>query len=240
MIGVVTAELDNLSNLIRFNLENNQLDELPNFSSLSPDIFSVSNNKFTFEDLEPNVSVITVNTGQQPFGEAQTYDVGLDGEQTLTFDVGGMQNNYQWTKNGENISGANEASYTFTVTSLEDLGEYKLLVANDIVIGVTLESQPITIVSSDIVTGIDDEMELAEVVVYPNPMEKTATIYAPEMESKTIDVQVYDLTGNEIPFQLNNIGNGKYALSIADDKRGMLLIRVNQGEAYVYKKIMKN
>ncbi|MEQ8688966.1 MAG: T9SS type A sorting domain-containing protein [Imperialibacter sp.] len=151
----VPEQIVNLQALTSFNISNNELTHLPDMSSLGLlSSFDVSNNRFTFEDLEPNVGIITVNAGQKPFGLTQTIGLNAGDSQALAFAVGGINNEYQWEKDGEDIVGATTDTYEIASFGALDLGVYRLRVTNTVVVGLTLISEPITITSPASVLSI--------------------------------------------------------------------------------------
>ncbi|MEQ9426339.1 MAG: FG-GAP-like repeat-containing protein [Cyclobacteriaceae bacterium] len=132
--GPIPNELLALTNLSILSIQGNNFTSLPDFSSNGPfSVFSVSNNLFTYEDLEPNISVITDNTGQKPFGEAQIIEVEEGGSATLSFTVGGDNNTYQWRKNGTDVAGATTNTLELTNFVATDAGQYVLNAFNSVV-----------------------------------------------------------------------------------------------------------
>lgn len=83
-----------------------------------------------------NVATLTVNPGEPPLITVQPEDQGVVEGQTATFFVtatGTEPLNYQWRKNGVNIAGATNASYTTpaTLISLDNQSYYSCVVTNN-------------------------------------------------------------------------------------------------------------
>jgi len=147
LTGAVPTELGNLTSLQEFNISNNQLTDLPNLTTLSPGMlsFDVSNNLFTFEDLEPNTGISGINYNPQlGFGSAQPFVIPSLSPLNLSFVVGGSANTYQWKKGGTNV-GINSNSYSVPATSTADAGTYTLQVTSALVPGLTLISKSQTV-----------------------------------------------------------------------------------------------
>lgn len=96
-------------------------------------------NKYTFRDILPVYDELKGHLGsdftienQKPFGDSMARTMP-EGE-TLILDLSEFDykgNQYQWTRNGEPIEGANGPSLTITDISNSDEGAYRLEVRND-------------------------------------------------------------------------------------------------------------
>lgn len=140
----IPASFANLTNLQTFTLHNNRLDQFPNLSALTAlNVLNMSGNRFTFEDIEPNLGVAASFT-YSPQDSVGSYDVRLLSEgvsTTMTVTVGGANNTYQWLKNGNTVSGANLSSYTINSVSANDSGTYSCNIANTSATSLTLRSR---------------------------------------------------------------------------------------------------
>ena len=135
------------SSLVFFDISSNAFSGLPTISAPLATTFNVSNNSFTFEDLEPNVSVITSNTGQKSFGSPQNphVEIGADTLLNAPLPGAGVNDSYYWEKDGVVVSGATESTLALTNLQVADGGEYILYVTNTSFPGLTLNSQPINL-----------------------------------------------------------------------------------------------
>lgn len=143
--GAVPSSINNLIYLVHLNISSNQLTDLPALSGLiSIQFCEIQDNRFTFEDLEPNISVPgMVLDPQKPFSPLQFVNVN-GGPLNLSFTVGGSANSYQWVKDDVAIDGEISDSYNRVTTSNTDEGVYRLRVSNAIT-GTTIESGDITV-----------------------------------------------------------------------------------------------
>jgi len=146
--GVVPAELAELPDLEILRVQFNQLTALPDFSAAADRMTSlrVHTNRFTFEDLEPNVGIIGYEyIPQANFGEAAT--ISIDEGEALTIDlpIGGAQNQYVWLKDGVVIDGATSRVFSRLAAVSSDAGVYTLRVTNTTVVGLTLTSLPVSV-----------------------------------------------------------------------------------------------
>ena len=107
LTGTIPQEIVNLNNLQILNVDNNQLTDLPDLNSIGDAFISVGNNRLTFEDIEPNMSIQNFYYWpQDSVGIAQDTTINLGSSLTFSVSVGGTANKYCWKKNGVKITGA--------------------------------------------------------------------------------------------------------------------------------------
>ncbi|MFC2126584.1 hypothetical protein ACFLU5_17475, partial [Bacteroidota bacterium] len=146
-------------------ISNNQLNGLPNLSTISGfQTLKAANNNFDFGDLEPNASVpdFTYNP-QNPV--TQPVDTFMKPNDIASLDVvmGGTNNNYQWYKDSVLISGATANSYFMTPVTPTDSGLYFCLIDNDLLPDLTLTTDFFHVLFSSRTTD-----SLALVLLYNN------------------------------------------------------------------------
>ncbi|MCB0280454.1 MAG: hypothetical protein KDD94_13185, partial [Calditrichaeota bacterium] len=101
LTGSIPTSLASLPSLKELYISDNQFDSFPDFSTGTThlDFLSIENNKFTFEDIEPNIGAATQfsYSPQDSIGEERTYYY-LPGTAIDIFwlYVGGENNTYQW------------------------------------------------------------------------------------------------------------------------------------------------
>lgn len=140
------AGLDSLEALY---LDYNRFTFVPNLSGLQLlDTLTLSNNRLTFESIEPNLggpdSLFTYSP-QDSLGEvtARTAMPGLP--ITLRVAVGGSANSYQWMKDGVDIGGATNDTFVIASYDVGRAGSYVCRITNSNVPDLTLFSQPFNI-----------------------------------------------------------------------------------------------
>jgi hypothetical protein len=73
---------------------------------------SIQNNQFTFEDIEPNVGILSFSYSPQDSVGIKLDTTIMQGSNfTCSVSLGGSANQYQWTKNGVIIPEADENFY---------------------------------------------------------------------------------------------------------------------------------
>lgn len=144
------AEIENLNNLVSLPLDNNNLNSIPlgiqNFQNLS--YLSLAFNKLTFESIEPFMDILTYYVGYVPqdsSGIEQEINGSIGETITLTSDVGGQYNLYQWKKNDELILNATGSSLIIDSLSAQDTGSYVCDVTNSLVYELKISIRPIHI-----------------------------------------------------------------------------------------------
>ena len=149
--GKVPEGLANGYKLNYIAINNNKLQDLPVLKMFIKESASnflyVFSNQFTFEDIEPNLASADYfgYIPQDSVGERKDTTIYEGGEITISVEVGGSANRYQWLKDGMEIKGANSAGYTINPAKRPDAGSYVCRITNDIVTLLTLYSRPVSI-----------------------------------------------------------------------------------------------
>ena len=148
--GGIPGTLGQFIKLKWLDFDSNQLISLPDLTALdSLSKFTVSNNKFTFVDLEYNMNindtVIFVYVPQDSIGTRESISKNEGEILSYTISTGGTQNQYRWYKDGVLL--ADQTSETIEITGLTtaDAGKYYCEVTNVLVPGLTLTSRKITL-----------------------------------------------------------------------------------------------
>uniref|UniRef100_UPI003D356111 immunoglobulin domain-containing protein n=1 Tax=Saccharicrinis sp. 156 TaxID=3417574 RepID=UPI003D356111 len=182
-------ELANCTGLVNLFLYQNDLSGLPDLSSLvNLQQFPVNGNRFTFEDIEPNVDSATDYAPQQNIGEQVTVELNEEDSHTLSVICGGGNNRYQWYRNGVEIPEANSTEYQLTDLRSQDAGEYTCEVTNTAVPELTIHSNPVTLnvnVTSLAVTFPNGDEVLQSGSVYEISWSSTGVIDSVLLEYST-------------------------------------------------------
>ena len=166
--GSVPSEITNLTNLTNLMLYVNRLNDLPDLSPMTAlQYMIITNNQFTFEDIEPNMNVASewnYYSPQDSLGEERDTTVIIGYPFTLHVPVGGSANHYQWIRNWGELPRDTSDTYTATSATMDHAGEYVLKITSSIVTDLTLYSQPINV--SVVYPGSMEQDSLALVAFY--------------------------------------------------------------------------
>ncbi|MBN2614853.1 MAG: leucine-rich repeat domain-containing protein, partial [Bacteroidales bacterium] len=146
--GDIPSQINNKTYLYELNIENNLFNSLPDLSPLSNlQTLSIQNNNFTFKDIVPNMNVAKRSFTYSPQAKVDTiqhYLVGPGDSLRLSVSIKDSADSYQWYRNGDTISGANDSVYTIkNYEESNDFGVYTYKVRNNIATALTLESNDI-------------------------------------------------------------------------------------------------
>ncbi|MBT6999253.1 MAG: M6 family metalloprotease domain-containing protein, partial [Prolixibacteraceae bacterium] len=164
--GIVPSQLTQLNNLQTINLLNNNFNQIQNLDSLTKlNYLNLSENFFTFEDIETNLGIennISSSGGegkifynsQGKIGNIQKVFLQPGTDFTLTISCGGENNQYQWFKNGSAVDSVqNNPEFSIDSIDVKDYGEYVCYVTNTKVTDLTISSFPITLINEPIPTA---------------------------------------------------------------------------------------
>ena len=145
--GVVPTSLASLPNLRLLSLRHNRLTELPDLSAWSDMLLlELDHNRFTFEDIEPNLHVssgVFTYAPQDSVGSPAFVERCEGTSFEVTIEVGGQFNRYQWFRDGEAVSQPSP-SPTLTIATLStiDAGDYTCQITNTAATALTLFGRP--------------------------------------------------------------------------------------------------
>lgn len=140
--GEIPNSFTNLTKLQYLNVEYNDFEQLPNLSALPAlNNFYAAGNRFTFEDIEPNIAILSNYSPQAKVGSVQVFTPVEGSSVTLEVNVGGSSNIYQWYKDGNPVAGATNPTYTISsYSSSTHAGIYYCKITNGIASALTLQS----------------------------------------------------------------------------------------------------
>ncbi len=152
--GTIPEEIEDLLSLITLNISDNLIEELPSLSRLSSlQNLSIQNNYLQFGSLDSFFPTNTISNFEY-FPQKNykvipnIYNTVLGQNVTLRVSVTGSDNTYQWYKGNTTanpIIGATSSTYLISSTSLSDIGIYTCRVSSNIVSGLILTSEDITV-----------------------------------------------------------------------------------------------
>jgi Leucine-rich repeat (LRR) protein len=218
LLGAIPEEITDITGLRDLGIENNGLEDLPDLSSLGElQWLVVLNNRFTFEDIEPNINVAHESflySPQDSVGVSADTTVTIGTNLEITVNVGGTANQYQWIKDGTAIPGAENSTYVISSAQLADNGVYNCEISNTIATDLTLYSRPVTVTVTE-ASGIADispalPVEYALFQNYPNPFNPLTRIRFALPAAEQVQIIIYNLLGQEIVTILNEKRNAGY------------------------------
>ena len=160
LTGAVPINLTTRTKMQVFQVESNKLDVLPKFDATRFQryeprfipFFSVQNNRFTFDDILPNMPIINrisaTYATQDSIFQTITYTKNVG--ETLTIDLGIdaslNSNKYVWIKNGVRFDSSNQNTFILRGVTSCDAGTYRCEVTNANAPLLTLKSRIITLI----------------------------------------------------------------------------------------------
>jgi Leucine-rich repeat (LRR) protein len=161
------------------------------------DYLNIKNNKYTFADLEPAINELNsinefIYAPQSVIGQSidTTVYKNQNIELTLNNYTPGESDDFVWYKDGIEISGANQLSFSIENATLADSGKYTCQVTNSLFTDLTLFSD--TVKLSVLIPDGVDEFGMKNISIYPNPGEKRIFV---ETGNKQVHIKIFDLAG---------------------------------------------
>lgn len=160
--GIIPSSFRSLTSLKNLLVNNNNLSgnipqQLSQFANLRT--FNFQGNQFVFSNFEVEHSIYESSLNnynyspQAKVDQEETLNVTEGGTITLSSqDLTSENNRYQWYKNGEAIDGATNKEYIISNALNTDIGDYYFTATNNIVDGLTLIRNTITLDVTDAVT----------------------------------------------------------------------------------------
>ncbi|MFC1553150.1 putative Ig domain-containing protein [candidate division KSB1 bacterium] len=218
--GSVPVGFANMSDLIIFEVQDNRFDSLPDLSSLANlTTTKIYNNNFTFEDIEPNVGITGINySPQDSIGAAKDTSVTIGTNLSLTVSAGGAATQYQWIKNGSNISGATSSTLTIDSLQSSDAGVYICKATNTMATDLTLYTRPVTLSINNhpVIVNIQDqtvnEGDTLNLTVSATDVESDSLFFS--ISGSKPDGLTLDSTTGDLNWTPSFLQSGDYSLII--------------------------
>jgi len=153
-ITSISPKLNN-SGLDELNLYGDHLTSLPDIKNSLPGLctLDVRENDLTFEDVEPIIDESLLcdfyYSSQNKVGEEQNIALSNGSSYTLSVNVGGANNKYQWYKGDSPIGGATGSEYTISDFTPADAGSYYCMIRNTTAEDLILYSEPFNVAHVD-------------------------------------------------------------------------------------------
>ncbi|MEP1095847.1 MAG: T9SS type A sorting domain-containing protein [Cyclobacteriaceae bacterium] len=150
LTGAIPSELEALINLMYFEIDDNLLEDLPDLSALvNMAAMEVDDNNFEFDDLEPNAGITGISYSPQAdiIGPGDL-ELSAGGELDVSIPVAGSANQYQWKKDGLDVSGQTSDNLLIPNVKSADAGTYHLEVTSALVAGLTISSESFVVTVS--------------------------------------------------------------------------------------------
>ncbi len=240
----IFSAFDSLSHL---DISNNMLHgNLPLFSSTKSGLsetarqhlnyLNISNNNYLFSDLEPVATeLLAIDTFI--YSPQQMISVPIDTSiytnDNLTIQIENYipteQDLQSWYKNDQ-LTSVSDPFFSITNASLQDSGIYHMEVTNPVFPDLTLKSAPYKL--SVMVPVEIEEIQLANIKIYPNPAEKRVFI---DTQYKKVNLMLFDITGTKI------LDKKKFYtgwLDIEQFPKGIYIFRMEINDTALNKKVV--
>ena len=160
LVGNVPADITTLDSLSIMNLSGNDLISLPDFSGMaSISSVDVSGNKLMFDALEANANIPgIVYSPQDSIGAYEYVMLPVHSDTTLSINIGGTANHYQWFYNGLAV-GPDSSIYNIANLDRTTMGRYSVDITNDLVPGLTISYVPDDIYAGATLSGMISDNE---------------------------------------------------------------------------------
>ena len=165
LTGAIPIGIGNLTNLVSLDIGGNQFEELAQLTSLiALEYFSINYNQFTFEDIEPNLNVASVDFTYSPQDSVyieESIDIYPGEDVTLHSIIGGENNSYLWKQNGAEVG--TDSVYSITNADFADSGIYTCEITNSLATELTIYRRPIEL---NVLSSVALQDSLALVALY--------------------------------------------------------------------------
>jgi hypothetical protein len=253
LTGSVPASLADLTQLEAINLENNHLTGFPDISENIPPLqeLLLARNNFVFGDLEPYIDAgLTTLT----YGDQDSVHAGMDTTITegddlvLTALVGGSANVYQWKKDGVNLAGSQNGTYSISSATLSDAGVYHCEITSSVVPDLILYRREIHVTVEEATRIVEPSPDIPGAYNlhqnYPNPFNPVTVIRYDLPDAGRVEISVHNIVGqklatliaqkqpagyHQVQFDGSDMSSGVYFYKITTEKftqvKKMILLR---------------
>ncbi|WMN12843.1 T9SS type A sorting domain-containing protein [Marivirga salinae] len=223
LTGSVPNALNEVRGLRTINFANNAIEDLADLTAL-PNLtqLDLSGNALGYDDLERNISVEGFEFNSQAnFGSEPDRKIPQGYDFTLSYEVDGSANVYEWYRNDELISTEDASKITIESITFGNMGEYRLEVKNTVVNAVnsefTLNSNPVSIIATSVISGnVQDANEFATESgrIYPFSVSTDGSYDSVRLENGNYYMNIQ---ANGF-FEIANIELGDYVIFVNNDE----------------------
>jgi hypothetical protein len=151
--------------------------------------------------------------------------------------VGGTANQYQWMKDGVNIPGANNNSYTIGPVDSSYAGSYLCRIINTIATELTLYSRPITVTVEGVVGVNEITKQIPKTFAlyqnYPNPFNPSTTIKFTLPKAEELKIEVFNALSQKVAVLVNEkmpAGLHEVEFNAQDLPSGVYVYKITAGQ----------
>lgn len=233
------SELSNLSSLKTAYFQSNDLSgKLPDFTGITTlETLYISTNKFQFGDFEDeftsyqNLTTFAYDS-QAKVGVEEEKSFGTSGF-TLEAAVSGTNNEYQWYKNGSQITGATNKTLEITEASATDNGYYYCNVTNTVISSLTIRTENVTL-TYDAALSIDNNEFSKAIKLFPNPVNDILQIR--NSNNVAINkIEIFNILGKKVQV----VKEPKSSINVSSLPKGIYLMNIITEKGVTTKRIVK-
>ena len=166
LVGDITLpSLSSLDFVTLMDVSGNEITSFPTLSVMDALVnFDVRNNKLDFASLELQGAVLSrISYAPQPILFELVEAVFEEGDNaSINLEIGGINNRYQWLRDGEVFDGGNDGELFLNDIQFADEGSYSVRVTNTLVPELTIETAPVQVYVSSLARDIATLLELYE------------------------------------------------------------------------------
>jgi Leucine-rich repeat (LRR) protein len=233
------SELSNLSNLKTVYFQDNELSgKVPDLSGItSLQTLYLSSNKFQFGDFEDEFTdyqnlTTFIYSPQAKVGVEEEKSFGTSGF-TLEAEVNGLNNEYQWYKNGSKITDAINKTLEISEASAADNGYYFCYVTNTVVTSLTIQTENVTL-TYDASLSIDNNEFSKAIKLFPNPVNDILQI----RNSNNVAINKIEIF-NTLGKRVQVLNEPKIFINVSSLPKGIYLMNIISEKGVTTKRIVK-
>ena len=153
---------------------------------------------------------------------------------TLEAEVNGLNNEYQWYKNGSKITDAINKTLEISEASAADNGYYFCYVTNTVVTSLTIQTENVTL-TYDASLSIDNNEFSKAIKLFPNPVNDILQIR--NSNNVAINkIEIFNILGKRVQV----LNEPKIFINVSSLPKGIYLMNIISEKGVTTKRIVKN